>query len=189
MTFCAIGLGALGEFITGLATLGLAATALFTVIGARDSFLSQSREKRGRWLADLHTRFTTEPSFKSIRQQLYNRDQSELHGAIKHVHEWEAGENVQPLSEAERTLIVELDDYLDFFSLIWHLIDNNQLDRDDAYNLFSWYALDPFEVEEVKVEITRNYPSVKKLDEMFESMKQERSLLTETPLPRAGESA
>jgi hypothetical protein len=189
MVVCAIGLGSLGEFITGIATLGLAATALFTVISARDGFLSQARENRGRWLADLHTRFTTEASFKSIRQQLYNREQSELHGALTHVHEREAHENTQPLSQTEQELIVELDDYLDFFSLIWHLIDNNQLDSEDAYNLFSWYALDPFEVAVIETEITRNYPYVKKLGKKFESMKEERDLLTRSSPPQADEPA
>jgi hypothetical protein len=189
MVVCVIGLGSLGEFITGIATLALAATAFFTVVGANDSFLSQSREKRGRWLADLHTRFTTEPSFKSTRQQLYNGEQSELHGAVKHVHEREADENAQPLSRAERELIVELDDYLDFFSLIWHLIDNNQLDSEDAYNLFSWYALDPFEVAVIETEITRNYPYVKKLGIKFERMNEERGLPTRSSPPRADEPA
>ena len=189
MVVCAIGLGSLGEFITGIATLVLAGTAFFTVIGSRDSFLSQSREKRGRWLAELQARFTTEPSFKSIRQQLYNREQSELHGAVKHVHEWEAGENPQPLSEGERKLIVELDDYLDFFSLIWNLIDNNQLDSEDAFNLFSWYALDPFEVPVIETEITRNYPYVEKLGIKFEAMNEEKGLPTRTPPPNVDEAA
>lgn len=189
MVVCAIDLGSVGEFITGIATLALAGTAFFTIIGSNDSLLSQSRENRGRWLADLQARFTTEPSFKSIREQLYNREQSELHGALEHVHERQAGRNDHPLSEAERKLIVELDDYLDFFSLVWHLIDNNQLDSEDAFNLFSWYALDPFEVPVIETEITRNYPYVKKLGIKFEAMNAERGLPTRSVPPRAGEPA
>ena len=43
------------------------------------------------------------------------------------------------LTEVEAQLMVELDNYLDFFGLIWHLVDSKQLDETDAYWLFSWY--------------------------------------------------
>lgn len=171
MTIAALELGSLGELITGLATLALAITAAATVIGTKDSFISQARESRGRWLAELHTRFTTEPSFKSVRQQLYNKGQSELNGALVHARTLEASETAQLLSHAEQKLLVQLDDYLDFLALIWSLIDNDQLDKEDAYRLFSWYVLHPFEVDAVAVEIKRNYAPVVKLCAMFREMK------------------
>lgn len=167
-------LGSLGEFITGLATLALAVTAALTVFGAKDSFTAQARESRGRWLAELHTRFTTESSFQSIRKQLYNRERSELNQTLLRARAWEVQETLRPLSDAERKLLVELDDYLDFFALIWNLIDNDQLHREDAYRLFSWYVLDALEVPAVAAEINRSYKPVVELGAVFKEMRTSR---------------
>ncbi len=181
MVVYALEVGPLGELITGLATALLAITAIATVLFTKGDFRAQAQEKRkeakerrGRWLTDLHTRFTTEASFQSIRRQLYNREQSELIKALAHKRKWENQESDQPLSSEEQRLVVEFDDYLDFFALIWHLIENGQLDAYDAYILFSWYVLDPFEAEEVMSEITVSYPSVVKLRVKFEAILEER---------------
>jgi hypothetical protein len=178
-------IGHVGEFITGVATTGLAVVAALTVLGARkgfrqqqEGFLTQRAESSGRWLLDLHARFTTEPSFQSIRRQLYNREESELVKALVHKHAWDKRE-AGPLSREEQKLVVELDDYLDFFALLLHLVEEGHLDVDDAYNLFSWYALDALEVDEVKTVITENFQnSVVKLCAKFNEIHAQRQAST-----------
>lgn len=168
-------LGDVGDFITGIATAVLALGAVLTALYGAFQYRTQGRERRGRWLMDLQARFFSEPSFRDVRSQLYNGASSELIQALR--RRSELGKIGSPLDllPRETELLVSLDNYLDFFVLIQHLLKNGELDLEEADNLFSWYvgdALDVFrEVLEPKtfnVEIRDGFPAVVKLECYFD---------------------
>jgi hypothetical protein len=177
LLFLAASLGDAGNLLTGLATTGLALGAVLGGMRGLRAFSVQTAEQRGQWLTNLQQRFTSEPAFNRVRRQLYNGDQSELVAALKHKQQLADDPSLRttaPLTSDERQLLVDLDDFLDFFGLLEHLIEDGKLDADDAYALFSWYTLDGIEVDAVTQEITANFPWVVKLRERFEGIYNDR---------------
>jgi hypothetical protein len=176
-------LGDTGQFITGIATLLLAlaaaGTALFGVKTYRGQLddrrqleadrVRQVAEARGRWLTELLQRFSDCVSFKTVRRELYRKEQGELIRALRRERRLAAGEEVGVLTEAETSLLVALDDYLDFLSLVEYLIDHEQLALVEAHQMFSWYVESALTVPEVKEEIENYFPSVQQLFDRFEA--------------------
>jgi hypothetical protein len=175
-------LGDVGQFITGIATLLLALAALGTAIygvlaygGQREDRRRQEEDRvrqvaeaRGRWLTDLLQRFSDSPAFQTVRRELYNKDQGELIRAIPRRRRLESGEETCVLTNAETRLLVALDDYLDFLSLVEYLVEHKQLEVGEAEQMFSWYVEDALKVPAVKEEVGDYFPSVQRLSERFD---------------------
>jgi hypothetical protein len=157
-------LGDVGQFITGIATFLLALAALGTAIYGVLAYgrqqddrrrqeadrMRQVAEARGRWLTELLQRFSDCLAFQTVRRELYNKEQGEL---IRSIHRWrrlERGDETGVLTSAETGLLVALDDYLDFLSLVDYLVEHNQLEVGEAEQMFSWYVEDALKVPEVK---------------------------------------
>ena len=150
--------------------MALALAAIVTARFGYSEYQTQGRTRRGQWLTDLHKRFTREWSFQAVRRELYNGADSDLAQALAHKDALEENEGLRasaPLTEAERKLIVALDDYLDFLGLIEYLIVASELDEREAYALFSWYALDGLEVPAILNEIEDSFQLVADLRRRF----------------------
>jgi hypothetical protein len=173
--------GEVGQLITGIATLLLAlaasGTALFGVKTYRAQLddrrqqeadrVRQVAEARGRWLTELLQRFSDCLTFRTVRRELYNKEQGELVRALRRERRLAKGEEVGVLTDAETALLVALDDYLDFLSLIEYLVEHRQLELPEAKQMFSWYVGNALDRPEVKEEIENYFPSVERLFERF----------------------
>jgi hypothetical protein len=170
----------IGQFMTGVGTCALALVALGTVLVAGGSYRVQARENRGRWLTELQHRFESH-TFRSVRRQLYNGEQSDLMRALGHVRRLNDKTRFDSLTEQERRLLVELDDYLDFFELIGHMIKGKRLKVGDAYSLFAWYVLQGIDQggAELEGEINANFEGVvdlrKRFNEYHEKLERKRT--------------
>jgi hypothetical protein len=176
-------LGHVGEFITGIATLllalaaaGTAAFGVKTYSGQLDDRRQQEADRvrqvaeaRGRWLTELLQRFSDCAAFKTVRRELYRKEQGELVGSLRRERRLAAGEEVGALTDTETDLLVALDDYLDFLSLVEYLIVHEQLAVVEAHQMFSWYVENALTVAEVKEEVDHYFPSVQKLSDRFEA--------------------
>jgi hypothetical protein len=175
-------LGDTGQFITGIATLLLALAAVGTAIFGVKTYsgqlddrrqqeadrVRQVAEARGRWLTELLQRFSDSSAFRTVRRELYNREQGELIRALQRQRRLETGDEVGVLTDTETTLLVALDDYLDFLSLVEYLIEHQQLEVVEAQQMFSWYVVSALKVPEVKEEVENYFPSVGKLSKRFD---------------------
>jgi hypothetical protein len=180
-TVCA-SLGDTGEFITGIATfllaLAAAGTAFYGVLAyhrqqddrrhQETDRVRQVAEARGRWLTELLQRFSDGEAFQTVRRQLYNKEQGELVRALRRKRGLESGEETGVLTAAETDLLVSLDDYLDFLSLVEYLIEHQQLKVEEASQMFSWYVADALKVPEVDKEVEEYFSHVRKLSERFD---------------------
>ncbi len=175
-------LGDTGQFITGIATLllalaatGTAAFGVKTYRRQRDDRRQQEldrvrqvAEARGRWLTELLQRFSDCASFKMIRRELYRKEQGELIRTLHRERRLASGNENGVLTETETELLVALDDYLDFLSLVEYLVEHRQLEVDEAHQMFSWYVVNAMKVPEVKEVVELYFPSVEKLSKRFE---------------------
>lgn len=160
-----------GQFITGIGTLLLAIAGAGTAVFGIKTYRSQQADRRqkvtearGRWLTELLQRFSDSPSTKLVRQELYSKQQSNLVSALRRQRQCKAGAS-ESLTSSETTLLIALDDYLDFLSLIAYLVENDQLEISEAQRMFSWYLKDALEVPEVKEEIQEYFRPVERLYE------------------------
>jgi hypothetical protein len=178
-----------GTFLGGIGGIMLAVTAIVTAVAAvrtyrqgqaavfrqQEEAQKQAREATGRWLKELQERFANDESFAMVRRELYRGQDSDLVQALarKTAYEDPRVGGPEP-SVQDWEMIVALDDYLDFFAFLKRLIDARQLDRDDAYMLFSWYAISGLQVPAVEVEIERSFHWVRDLRRLFAEMKRAR---------------
>lgn len=148
-------IGNTGELITGIGTLLLALTAAASAVVAlrnygneaaewtqsREREAREAEERSSRWLTALQERFCRDSRFQSVRRQFYIGNGSPMATAFAQKLSIERKEVPAgtALTEAEAQLIAELDSYLDYFGLIWHLVEDEQLDANEAYRLFAWY--------------------------------------------------
>jgi hypothetical protein len=177
-----VSLGDTGQFITGIATLLLAlaavGTALYGVLTYKGQLddrqkqemdrVRQVAEARGRSLTELLQRFSDGEAFQTVRRQLYNKEQGELVRALRRKRQLESGVETGVLTAAETGLLVSLDDYLDFLSLVEYLIEHEQLKVEEAGQMFSWYVADALKVPEVDKEVEEYFSHVRKLSERFD---------------------
>jgi hypothetical protein len=177
----AAAVGDVGQLITGVATLLLAAAAAGTAIfgvktyrGQLDDRRQQEHDRvrlvaeaRGRWLTELLQRFSDSAAFKTVRRELYNKDRGELVRALRRERRLQRGEEVGVLTDAETSLLVALDDYLDFLSLVEYLVEHNQLEVVEAQQMFSWYVENALSITEVEEEVKNYFPSVATLYSRF----------------------
>lgn len=154
-------IGDLGNFITGIATAVLALGAAYT---ARSAL----RERRGRWLMDLRLTMVDREAFQTVREQLYHEikcpGSSKLCAALRH----RRSEAATALSAKQTKLLVALDDYLDFFDLIEHLIANGELGLKEADDMFSWYVSEPLRVPLIASEVDEAFTAVRELNNAFD---------------------
>ena len=202
MTLAAASLGEVGDFLTGIASLGLVIGGLFAARQAYGQYQVQTEqtriqteeateqrsENRGRWLMELSARFSDTPSFVTIREQLHRGEESALVAALRKRQAVERRES-EPgaLSEDDAKLLVALDSYLDFLGLVFHMVDHDYLDEDAASDLFDWYVIDQLEIEPVKDEIERGFGMVRELQHRFAAIRQReraaRAPARSTPAP------
>ena len=189
MNVLAASLESWGTFLGGIGGIMLAVTAIVTAVAAvrtyrqgqaavfrqQEEAQKQAREATGRWLKELQERFANDESFAMVRRELYRGQDSDLVKALarKTAYEDPRVGGPEP-SVQDWEMIVALDDYLDFFAFLKRLIDARQLDRDDAYMLFSWYAISGLQVPAVEVEIERSFHWVRDLRRLFAEMKRAR---------------
>ncbi|HEX8645605.1 MAG TPA: hypothetical protein VF715_01810 [Thermoleophilaceae bacterium] len=189
MNVLAASLESWGTFLGGIGGIMLAVTAIVTAVAAvrtyrqgqaavfrqQEEAQKQAREATGRWLKELQERFANDESFAMVRRELYRGQDSDLVQALarKTAYEDPRVGGPEP-SVQDWEMIVALDDYLDFFAFLKRLIDARQLDRDDAYMLFSWYAISGLQVPAVEVEIERSFHWVRDLRRLFAEMKRAR---------------
>lgn len=125
-------IGDLGDLITGIATAVIAGGAVYAALKALRDYGEQTRERRGRWLMELRLTFADRPAYQTVREQLYDErkrpGRSQLSVALDRKQPDVAGD----LDAAHMKMLVALDDYLDFFELIKHLVDNDQLGLTEA---------------------------------------------------------
>jgi hypothetical protein len=176
-------LGEVGDFITGVGTVTLAAIAVLTVAIGAFQYGKQRAASRGRWLMDLHDRFVSS-RFKDIRCKLYGavynqedrstqdpniieliRKRRSLGLATQQTHVGQPAE-VQ-LSERERKIISALDDYLDFLGLVGHLTKQRELTEKDARAMFKWYVVEGLCHPEIECEVEQRFPELSRLRSRF----------------------
>jgi hypothetical protein len=177
-------LGDAGSLVSATAAVGVVVggflagrTALAQLRIQADQATGERRENRGRWLTELSARFSDTPSFVTVREQLHTGDDSPLVAALQRRQAHERGD-LNELTPEDATLLVALDDYLDFLGLIHYLVDNDYLDEYAAWKLFDWYVIDQLDIGPVHQEIDDSFPQVKALRELFERLReQERQTL------------
>jgi hypothetical protein len=155
-----------GSVITGVTALVAVPTAVYGLRQYRD----QTKERRGRWLHDLSSRFAQEEAFRAVRRELYGGEQSQLVRALRLKNEERGSGRDVSLPDAELDLLVALDDYLDFFALIAHLIDRDELDVEDAAALFSWYVSQALAIPAVRSEVENHFEAVVDLARRFDAV-------------------
>jgi hypothetical protein len=171
------------NFIQALATSLIAITAIVTAIIALNSLrlqnairLGEANDSRGRWLTELFQLFVTTPPFEEIRCQLYRREKSNLAAALKRSKKLPLGRHLpfnSSISAEDARLLEKLDSYLDFMGLIERLIVNGELQEEDAYRLWSWYALESIGFAPVLEIVERDFEWVAALRARFARIKEE----------------
>jgi hypothetical protein len=161
-------LGFSAELLTGLATTGLLVVAISTAIVGIGTYRAQVKEKRGRWLTELTERFSSDPSFRRIRADLYNEEACRTAEALRRKARFRARHSPEEtLTAGETSILVDLDNYLGFFELIHHLVTNREMTVREATALFSWYLDQVTSNDEVSNEIRHYFEPVNELASMI----------------------
>lgn len=166
-------LGHFGDLLAGIGSLGLALLAIVAGWQAVRTYRKQVSVTQAQWLTDLQKRFCEEPCFQAVRKELYsdlyNNESSSLTLAVKlrQAHEESSpGNHPEDLTDAQRELLMRLDDYLDFLGMIQNLVDWGELSEETAYEVFGWYALTGINIPAYLLEI-ESFPNLKKFHDIL----------------------
>lgn len=135
-------LSAWGSYLTGIASVVLAITAVLAGFQALQDFkqrseaaLDQSKLQKAQWMGNLYERFYLQRQFKNIRRKI---DFDDLSDVIK-LLEKDTWAKPQDFLEEERKLFDSFTDYLNFLEFVAYLKRKDQLDNRDIEALFSYY--------------------------------------------------
>jgi len=133
-------LDAWGAYLEGCATLILAGAAGFAGIQALQEYRTKiATEKakieadKAKWLFQLYHRLFEENQYKAVRRKLDYDDTSEIKALIA------KDKKGEPFDPAEMVAFDEFTDYLNFFEMIAHLKEANQLSSPDIQATFDYY--------------------------------------------------
>jgi hypothetical protein len=171
MDLLASSLGDVGDFITGIATGVIALTAIATAGFALTQYRKDVGERHGRWLMDLSARFADAPRHEAMLLELYRGDESDLAKALAKRQAIRDDGSGDTLDEAERKLLVAMDDYFGFFELVGRLYEEKVLTSVEADALFEWYLDEPMQIAVVRKEVERFFIPVVELHRQLCPMK------------------
>ena len=155
MDLFASSLGDVGDFITGIATSVIALTAIVTAGFALTQYRKDAGERHGRWLMDLSARFVDAPRHADTLLELYRGDESDLGKAVAKRQAIREKRRAGTLDEAERKLLVAMDDYFGFFEMVSRLYAEKLLTKAEADAMFEWYLDKPMQIAVVRKEVER----------------------------------
>jgi hypothetical protein len=122
--------GPLGQFLSGLGTLGLFVLGLW----ARQSYRRQVNLEQMRWLQQLYDSFYNSDRYKEMRQAI---DFDELEQTIELLRRADA--EPHQLSLPERARVDQFTDYLNFFEWLAYLEEQKQLTFQQLDTMFGYY--------------------------------------------------
>src|SRR4051812_45458875 len=150
MDLLASSLGDVGDFITGIATSVIALTAIVTAGFALTQYRKDAGERHGRWLMDLSARFVDAPRHQAVLLELYRGDESDLAKALAKRQTIRDNGSVNTLDEADRKVLVAMDEYFGFFEMVSRLYSKKLLTKAEADAMFEWYLDEPMQIEVVR---------------------------------------
>lgn len=116
--------------------------AFLALVGGSIAVVNYTRSvkiKRLEWLLQLFHRYMDEKKFRRIRYIIVFRVQPE-YDQLKDLMQNRADRKVdQPVKNFEQSLIMDMDDYLNFFELISTLWSKGELERDEILMLYHDY--------------------------------------------------
>lgn len=116
--------------------------AFLALVGGSIAVVNYTRSvkiKRLEWLLQLFHRYMDEKKFRRIRYIIVFRVQPE-YDQLKDLMQNRADRKVdQPVKDFEQSLIMDMDDYLNFFELISTLWSKGELERDEILMLYHDY--------------------------------------------------
>ena len=116
--------------------------ACIALIGGSIAIINYTRSvkiKRLEWLLQLFHRYMDENKFRRVRYIIVFRVQPE-YDQLKDLMQHRAERKIdQPVKDFENSLIMDMDDYLNFFELISTLWAKGELERDEILMLYHDY--------------------------------------------------
>jgi hypothetical protein len=122
--------GPLGQFLSGLGTIVLAALGLW----ARRNYRRQVNLEQMRWLQQLYDSFYNSERYKEVRQVI---DFDELGQTLELLRRGDA--DPHQLSLPERAKLDQFTDYLNFFEWLAYLEEEKQLTFPQLDTMFGYY--------------------------------------------------
>ena len=131
-------LGPLGQLLSGLGTLAVAALALW----ARQNYRRQVNLEQMRWLQQLYDSFYNSDRYRAVRQAV---DFDELDQTLELLRRGDA--DPHQLSLPERTQLDQFTDYLNFFEWVAFLEKEGQLTFEQLDTMFKYYLIRLLQVD------------------------------------------
>lgn len=131
-------LGPLGQLLSGLGTLAVAALALW----ARQNYRRQVNLEQMRWLQQLYDSFYNSERYRAVRQAV---DFDELDQTLDLLRRGDA--DPHQLSLPERTQLDQFTDYLNFFEWVAFLEKEGQLTFEQLDTMFKYYLIRLLQVD------------------------------------------
>jgi hypothetical protein len=122
--------GPLGQFLSGLGTIGLFTLGLW----ARQNYRRQVSLEQMKWLQQLYDSFYNSDRYKEMRQAI---DFDELEQTMELLRRGDA--DPHQLSLPERARVDQFTDYLNFFEWLAYLEEQKQLTFQQLDTMFGYY--------------------------------------------------
>lgn len=127
-------LGAWGNYLAGVGTIGLALAAWIAGRLAIREYADRTKAEETRWLAELFSRFFQERLYHRIRQKVDYDDLDDIVVLLEKNKQADA-----QFSQEERDLLDEFTDYLNFFEMIAFLSARRKIKAEDVGQIFDYY--------------------------------------------------